>query len=219
MVDFGGVKAIVFFPSDAQELVFFWTCASFRPLSVSPLANSTWECPAGLGSGTKLRHRGGQMWWLQPVLKEWQRRTLVLRLALWLSETQGTSGDRPPSGICHWISLTPWWETQRLYNVCPHLSLSLSLHQWLDMTQSPPFSPALQPPSLFSLPVSLHIFQSGLKIDENLLWDYVPRAANNVEEPPGLPLPKQRCNKARSWKIHGYLMETEACELLCYIYR
>lgn len=125
MVDFGGVKAIVFFPSDAQELVFFWTCASFRPLSVSPLANSTWECPAGLGSGTKLRHRGGQMWWLQPVLKEWQRRTLVLRLALWLSETQGTSGDRPPSGICHWISLTPWWETQRLYNVCLPLSLSL----------------------------------------------------------------------------------------------
>lgn len=57
------------------------------------------------------------------------------------------------------------------------------------------------------------------KIDKNLPWDYVLWATNNVEEPPGLPLPEQRCNKARGWEIHGYLIDTEAVELLCYIYR
>lgn len=189
----------------------------FRPLSVSPLANSTWECPAGLGSGTKLRHRGGQMWWLQPVLKEWQRRTLALHLALWLRH------KGPLETGHHLVSVIELaWrhdEKHRGFTMYVCLSLSLSLRQWLATATSTPFSPALQPPSLFSLLISLHIFQSGLKIDENLLWDYVLRAANNVEEPPGLPLPKQRCNKARSWKIHGYLMETEASELLCYIYR
>lgn len=79
--------------------------------------------------------------------------------------------------------------------------------------------PSNTTPLIFSLLVSHCISQSGLKIDENLLWDYVLWAANNVEEPPGLLLPKQRCNKARSWKIHGYLMETEASEPLCYIHR
>lgn len=84
--------------------------------------------------------------------------------------------------------------------------------------------PALPPLPLFNHPPCSHssslcISESGLKIDENLLWDYVLWAANNVEEPPGLPLPQQRCNKARSWEIHGYLMETEASELPCYIYR
>lgn len=82
-----------------------------------------------------------------------------------------------------------------------------------------PRYPATALPPFFPLSSSLCISQSGLKIDENLLWDYVLWAANNVEEPSGLPLPKQRCNKARSWEIHGCLMETKASGLLCYIYR
>lgn len=162
------------------------------------------------------------MRWLHPPLKEWQRRALAQCLASWLSEIDGTFGDRPPSGVCQWISLTVIWEAQRLYNVC--LPLFQTLHQWLRPTKTG-IHPSLiscsmpVPLPLFSLLISLYISWSGLKIDENLLWDYVLWAANNVEEPPGLTLPKQRCNKARSWEIHGYLMESEASELLCYIYR
>lgn len=58
------------------------------------------------------------------------------------------------------------------------LSLSVFASKDLDSQRratatSPPSSPALQPPSLFSLLVSLYISRPGLKIDENLLWDYV----------------------------------------------
>lgn len=100
-------------------------------------------------------------------------------------------------------------------------SLSVSVHQWLRqrLATTAPLLPLLvfkyshpPPPSLLLL-IPLYISQSGLKIDENLLWDYVLRAANNVEEPPGLSLPKQRSNKTRNWEIHGYLIETEASEL------
>lgn len=48
--------------------------------------------------------------------------------------------------------------------------------------------------------LSVHKCETGAKMDKNLPWDYVLWAANNVEEPPGLLLPQQRCNKARSWK-------------------
>lgn len=108
--------------------------------------------------------------------------------------------------------------------VCVSVSLCASMAQAkIGNHRPPPSSPSLQilpPPSTsLLLLIPLYISQSGLKIDENLLWDYVLRAANNVEEPPGLSLPKQRSNKTRSWEIHGYLIETEASELLCYIYR
>lgn len=100
-------------------------------------------------------------------------------------------------------------------------SLSVSVHQWLRqrLATTAPLLPLLvfkyshPPPLSLLLLIPLYISQSGLKIDENLLWDYVLRAANNVEEPPGLSLPKQRSNKTRSWEIHGYLIETEASEL------
>lgn len=104
---------------------------------------------------------------------------------------------------------------------CMSASLSVSVHQWLRqrLATTAPLLPLLvfkyshPPPLSLLLLIPLYISQSGLKIDENLLWDYVLRAANNVEEPPGVSLPKQRSNKTRSWEIHGYLIETEASEL------
>ena len=207
--------------SDQQELMFCFKKLDICPFS-APLSlfgsKQHLRVSSSIRSVTRPRHRGGRMRWFHSPLREWQRRALAQCLASWLSKTDGTFGDRPPSGVCHWISLTAWWEVRRLSFFLTLCVNDLDLQR---LASTPPSSPPLYPPLslLFSLLISLYISQSGLKIDENLLWDYVLWAANNVEEPPGLTLPKQRCNKARSWEIHGYLMETEASELLCYIYR
>lgn len=100
-------------------------------------------------SGTRPRHRGSRIRWLHPLLKEWQRRALAQCRASWLSEARGTAGVQPPSGVCHWIRLTPWWETWRIYNVCLHLCHSLCING-LDKDWQPP-----PPPSLACLQIPL----------------------------------------------------------------
>lgn len=96
----------------------------FRPLSVSPLANSTWEWSRRPRKWNQAETSGRPNVVASTRSKGMAEEDTGTASGL-MTETQGTSGDRPPSGICHWISLTPWWETQRLYNVCLPLSLSL----------------------------------------------------------------------------------------------
>lgn len=140
-----------------------WIFAPFHPFSVPLHANSTWASSgaSGVKPGRDIgeAERGG----FDPLLKEWQRRTLALSLASWLSETLGTSGDRPPSGVCQWISLTPWWETQRLYNTSA--SLSASLRQWLTKTGNC-HQPSLHSRSSTTLPV----LTPHLSVYLSLVW-------------------------------------------------
>lgn len=124
----------------------------FSPrLSSSGGNTSTWECP--VASEVEPGRDVGEVEW-GGFIPFWRNGRGGHWHSVWshgLVRRMGPVETGPPSGVCHWISLTPWWETRRLYNV------SLLLFLFPCVTDLGLMKPCSRPLSSVLISLSLYI--------------------------------------------------------------